>query len=273
MINNIFHYDEEDIKKKSKLDNKMKNPKIFEIDSDKKICVVGDIHGEFYKFLELYHKLPNHNFILVGDIIDRGDFSKEILNFVIENKNKNIFMVIGNHENELLNIYTKMERGEEVEKEYRRWIEIFKGDAFLKSFNKSYLDETFKKYIDFLKELPHIIKVNLINDKYEREIYISHSSLNIPLYKVDKYEVLKYNPCFKEVIWNRDHFNRLENNWSINIFGHSPVLKKELKINNSCICVDNGACGDHGLYNNGKYKKVENYLVGFTLPEENFIFV
>ena len=61
--------------------------------------MVGDVHGCFKEFLALLKKAnynsKTHRLILVGDIINRGPHSLEMLEWV---KNKGVEMVRGNHE-------------------------------------------------------------------------------------------------------------------------------------------------------------------------------
>ena len=62
----------------------------------KKHYVIGDIHGEFQKLLALIAKLPKDaNLIFVGDLIDRGLQSREIVAYIREH---NYQVIRGNHE-------------------------------------------------------------------------------------------------------------------------------------------------------------------------------
>ena len=57
--------------------------------------IIGDVHGEFDK-KALKDKLPqNANLVFVGDLVDRGKKSKEVIEFV---KDNNYSCVLGNHE-------------------------------------------------------------------------------------------------------------------------------------------------------------------------------
>jgi len=66
---------------------------------EKKTFIVGDVHGCFEEFLALLKKLnyesQKHRLILVGDLIGKGPYSLEMLNWV---KTHNIEFVRGNHE-------------------------------------------------------------------------------------------------------------------------------------------------------------------------------
>ena len=65
------------------------------------IWVIGDVHGEYDILMQLIEKLPkNAKLCFVGDLVDRGEKSAEVLDFVMEN---NHFCVLGNHELMMLN--------------------------------------------------------------------------------------------------------------------------------------------------------------------------
>ena len=61
-----------------------------------KTYIIGDIHGEYKTLLALITKLPQEaKLIFVGDLIDRGPQSKEVIAFVKERKAP---CMLGNHE-------------------------------------------------------------------------------------------------------------------------------------------------------------------------------
>ena len=58
--------------------------------------VIGDIHGCFNTLIKLLKQLPQDaKLIFVGDLCDKGNFSKETMEFVINN---NHTYIKGNHE-------------------------------------------------------------------------------------------------------------------------------------------------------------------------------
>jgi len=79
------------------------NKKLIEIKEAKKIIFVGDTHGDLeasQKVIKDYLK-PGNKIVFLGDYVDRGPFSKENLNFLLEQKEKFpdlIFLLQGNHE-------------------------------------------------------------------------------------------------------------------------------------------------------------------------------
>ncbi|MEK6552317.1 MAG: metallophosphoesterase, partial [Bacteroidota bacterium] len=53
------------------------------------IAVIGDIHGCYFTLVELYKKIirryPNIPVYTVGDLVDRGNRSSDVFEFVITN--------------------------------------------------------------------------------------------------------------------------------------------------------------------------------------------
>ena len=78
-------------------------PKLIEIKKAKKIIFVGDTHGDLevsQKVIKDYLKTGN-KIVFLGDYVDRGPFSRENLDFLLETKIKNpekIYLLQGNHE-------------------------------------------------------------------------------------------------------------------------------------------------------------------------------
>ncbi len=74
-----------------------------------KIFAIGDIHGNFDRLQKLINKLPinkeKDTLVFIGDYIDRGSFSKEVIDYVIELCSKFAYIVClsGNHEQMFLN--------------------------------------------------------------------------------------------------------------------------------------------------------------------------
>lgn len=66
--------------------------------------VIGDVHGCYKEFLEMLKQIDNKDedrIIMVGDYIDRGDRSFEMLEYM-ENAPENLQMIRGNHEEEFI---------------------------------------------------------------------------------------------------------------------------------------------------------------------------
>ena len=74
------------------------------LDINMPILVVGDLHGHLLDLLRIYRNYgfpPKQNYIFLGDYIDRGEFSLEVVLYIYAFKflyPKNVYMIRGNHE-------------------------------------------------------------------------------------------------------------------------------------------------------------------------------
>ena len=118
---------------------------------DKRLFAIGDIHGCFdalNKLVENKIQLQkNDKLILLGDYIDRGDKSKEVVDFIIKlsENGYDIIPLMGNHEAMLLDVYKN-------EKSISKWIQNG-GNETLKSFEIISVNDIESKYIQFFKSL------------------------------------------------------------------------------------------------------------------------
>jgi len=77
--------------------------KLVEIKNAKMVVFVGDTHGDLeasQKVIKDYLK-PGNKIVFLGDYVDRGPFSRENLDFLLEKKEQfpnQIFLLQGNHE-------------------------------------------------------------------------------------------------------------------------------------------------------------------------------
>ena len=68
------------------------------------VTVVGDVHGQFYDVLEIFKiagRVPDTNYIFLGDYVDRGYFSVETITLLTCLKLRypdRVTLVRGNHE-------------------------------------------------------------------------------------------------------------------------------------------------------------------------------
>ncbi|MFN8671205.1 MAG: metallophosphoesterase [Candidatus Sericytochromatia bacterium] len=94
--------------------------------------IIGDIHGCFYEFLELEEKIKEHAkansvdyfIISCGDLIDRGFYSKEVLEHFLEGKNKGTHTtILGNHEVMMLQTIEAFTTKEKLKKELKNFLE------------------------------------------------------------------------------------------------------------------------------------------------------
>ena len=178
------------------------------------IGIIGDVHGCYFTLVNLYIKIKDKcmQIYSTGDLIDRGKYSKEVIQFAIDKK---IFPVRGNHEDMLLNA---IEHSDDKKifgygnSEIDTWYAIG-GKQTQNSYIKSISFEKFKLFkneivskghLDFIKSFPLMYKLE--------KILISHGGY------------IENRPD-ENVLWNRRLPSVLE---AFQVFGHTPVDKPEL---------------------------------------------
>lgn len=185
--------------------------------SENLIAVIGDIHGCINTLKSIYGKIKNvkgePDVYTVGDLIDRGKFSKEVVQFCIDNEIKS---VRGNHEDMLLRA---------IESSEKLFSFMYK-DAELYYYNGgretqySYIESKqysqFKKFRNALKKTGHLDYLKSLPLKFEFDkCVISHAGI---IEGGDNVSIL----------WNRKSpafLNKLQ------IFGHTPLQEFVYKKN------------------------------------------
>ena len=116
-----------------------------------RLFAISDIHGCFKPFYELVVRTINlkksDRLILLGDYIDRGDQIREVVDFIIDLKEKGFDITIlkGNHEAMLIDSILDPEM-------FALWM-MNKGATTLESFGINEAGQLEKKYIDFFDSL------------------------------------------------------------------------------------------------------------------------
>jgi serine/threonine protein phosphatase 1 len=130
--------------------------------------VIGDVHGcaltlqhLLFKVIRLRH---SDKVYLLGDLIDRGPRSKEVLDTIIRLQSAGYFInsVKGNHEEMLLNACRNRN-------EFLLWLGNG-GDSTLRSFNVEDACEIPLSYRKFLDHLPYYITLD--------DFILSHAGVN-----------------------------------------------------------------------------------------------
>ncbi len=115
----------------------------------KRIAVIGDIHGCLVQLKKLYEEILKYtnDVYSVGDLIDRGEYSKESVQFCIDN---HIKPVMGNHEYTMLQCLIDDTRGKNIwDKETLRLWTYIGAEKTIESYCKN----TEKTLQDFAKEI------------------------------------------------------------------------------------------------------------------------
>lgn len=186
--------------------------------------IIGDIHGCYYTFCQLltHWNREEETLILVGDLIDRGNYSARVLKICMEltATHDNVVVLKGNHEAELIQYV--------IEGHNDNWTSQG-GDLTLLNFEENQLQT--KDYIKWLQALPL---------KFETPHFIvTHAGITET-----------ENPFLEEhddsVLWNR---KPIANIGLLQIHGHTPLRMNQAQytpISNSWN-IDTGAYYGFGL--------------------------
>lgn len=122
--------------------------------------IIGDIAGRFDELMLLLVQMPkDEKIILVGDLVDRGPKSREVVEFAMNTPN--VITLKGNHEDMMVDYFLKTGR-------YDKGIwEMNGGNATLMSYSKDSVSATVPTdHIEWMKNLPLYYK--------EDDLYVSH---------------------------------------------------------------------------------------------------
>jgi serine/threonine protein phosphatase 1 len=193
----------------------------------RRLLAIGDIHGCFDHFRELVEEKirmrKDDRLILLGDYIDRGYQSREVIDYIIDLQENGFDLIplIGNHESLMLGSIGS-------EQSSNNWF-MNGGYETLLSFGIESVKELNPKYLRFLKSLLYYY----IQDQY---IFVHagfNDEINDPF--EDKYQMIwsrreSYsNPVFKD---------------KIIIHGHTPIpfshCREEAVSDRNVINIDTG---------------------------------
>lgn len=181
--------------------------------------LISDIHGELYLFKELLEQVKyddaKDQLILLGDYIDRGPTSKEVLDFIMTLKENGAKVLMGNHEQIMLDVFEK-----ENKYEWDFWLYTAGGLATMRSYG--FTEKDLKKTGDlhdfslhnFLCEdlIKHLEFIRHLETSIEQDNYIFvHAGVDphIPFNQNTK----------KSLLWIRDEFHQKYEGQKIVIFG------------------------------------------------------
>lgn len=188
--------------------------------------VIGDLHGEITKLKSLIKliekKVNNPSLIFLGDYIDKGENSMELLDYLIELKGiyPTIFL-LGNHEHNWLNI-----------KKNKNSILKYGGSKTIQDFKSKSIEECKTKILKNYFEIFDSLKTF-----YETEnFFICHSGLSKKDLEEGKVENLNFNLNRYDFITSKSFFKKRKKI----IFGHTAFFSPY--IDEYKIGIDTGAC-------------------------------
>jgi serine/threonine protein phosphatase 1 len=221
------------------------------------IFAIGDIHGCLNELTSLHKKILTHDkfdvkndlIIYLGDYIDRGKNSKEVINQILKLKNNKIKTVnlMGNHDEFMIDFLFNNKNNIEnwlnfgLDQTLRSYgievVDFIKdgfGDDIIDNLRKSLLSKMNEEHIKFFKEL----EISFSSEKY---LFV-HAGID-PKKKLE-------DQTKKDFLWSRskDFFDKDFKTQKIIVHGHTP---EENIINNS-----HRINIDTGCYFSGKLSSV-----------------
>ena len=237
--------------------------------------IIGDVHGNFNTLKKLISKLPlNSEIIFVGDLIDRGLNSKEVVEFIRKNNYKCVF---GNHEEMMINYGTSVIETYPKHHYMNYYLSdwLYNGGkqtlisysiASIDNYDKKLLCvenkegfEAFKSDIEFFKTLPLFIELPI--KKEGKTVVVSHSNIT-DFWHLTKDESQK-NALREYLLFSRK--NPKKEVEIFNIFGHTPI--KHIDTSKHFINIDTGCY----IKNEDGYGKLSAYCIETNeVISENF---
>ena len=195
------------------------------------IYIIGDVHGCFNTLLELIKQFPNKEksqICFVGDVVDRGLFSCDVVELIIQNGYK---MVMGNHERRLLN--NKFEFLNNKVPFDRSWFFGNGGEATYRSYLGQSV-EFKQRHVDFLESRPVYLEFKDYKTQNGEHLVVSHSAVgNMWELRNDKYASEEFK---RHLLSGRGDEMQVEG--IFNVYGHTPV--KEVKFYKNSADIDTG---------------------------------
>jgi serine/threonine protein phosphatase 1 len=179
-------------------------------------AVIGDIHGCFRSFKKLVEEelrlKKSDTLYLLGDYIDRGPRSKQVIDYIIDMQDAgyDINPIRGNHEEMFLDAYRNMSN-----EGLLLWI-MNGAESTLESYGIEFISEQGigvlkqlpEEHVAFMRNLPYYIMLD--------DYIIVHAGIN---YTADE----PYKD-FRSMVWCRDCSNDIEKSGERTIIhGHTPI--------------------------------------------------
>lgn len=204
------------------------------------VTVIGDVHGCFYTLTNLIEKIeeefPQAQICLVGDLIDRGKYSCEVMDFVEEKKFK---FTLGNHEYMFLNYFRfPSQFAEEL------WFNNGAGST-LKSYEKR--SDRIEHHLKLVQKAPLFFDTE--------DCFISHAGISQLYSFMISNEILNDKKKLKKllsqhlmedfgILWCR---GPLMNIGKLQVVGHTRMLEPKYIKEKNVLYIDTGAIGGNKL--------------------------
>ena len=192
--------------------------------SKKRNYAISDIHGCFKTFKKLLRKIKFDQdcvLYLLGDYVDRGPESKQLIDWIIANK-ANVVPIMGNHEQLLIESLTNQHTE-------HQWIHRLGGLETLDSFGVTRVQDIPSKYIQWIKKLRHYVKV--------KDHVFVHGGIDFS----HKRPFRNTDTCENNMMWDRDAEAPVNTKM---VVGHTPaslhgvmmsLFTNKIRIDGGCV--------------------------------------
>jgi serine/threonine protein phosphatase 1 len=194
------------------------------------IYIIGDVHGCYKTLLALVEKLPkNAKICFVGDLIDRGKNSRDIIEFVKSNKYDCVY---GNHEYFMVESHPYINIDNE-NKTLKRWIEKGGGLATIQNYSNraDMLD-----HVNYLKSVPIYKEYKDYKTNDGRYLVVSHSAIGKAWELRNSKNEDDAKQLLNHALWSRNKHS--DNKDIFNVYGHT--ILEEVYINEYNANIDLG---------------------------------
>jgi len=221
--------------------------------------VIGDVHGCFLTLKKLISTIgEQNNFFCIGDLIDKGPKSKEVIDLCLKN---NIKSIRGNHEHLFIIYIEKYLNNENIINS--NWIKEWGGKNTLESYRED--KKLLKEHLEYLKLLPLYRELKI----KEETFFLSHG-FGLPYYHLkENYEkshrpIMSNRPYSKYFnINDKENLKKLKDHNVINIFGHE-AFKEVFYHEDLYYGIDTGC-----VY--GKTFETKGHLTAMCLEDKSFV--
>jgi serine/threonine protein phosphatase 1 len=204
------------------------------------IGIIGDIHGCYHTLVTLVEKVktkyPGIDLYCVGDIVDRGNFSHLVVEYIFSQK---IHTTLGNHDN--LFCHAFFNPGDE-------WALIWEMNGCQKTMAYySQHEELWKLHAEFIRKFPlHYIREGCLITHAGVSRYIFDSMkgfVHDENFEWGDFLKVSQNDEFG-VLWNRTPLQRLE---LLQVVGHTRHEEVYFSKLNNAMYIDTAACAGNKL--------------------------
>lgn len=214
------------------------------------IYIIGDVHGCYKTLLALIDKLPNkdNKICFVGDLCDKGNNSKDVIEFV---KSNNYDCVLGNHEVMFIDNVTEILKTNKIDEESSFWINRCGGKETLENYDND--KKLLQEHISYFKTLPLFLEYKHLKTKDNRYLVVSHSHiLSSWKYKDYAKDSSEFKALENECLNSR--YKKHDNTNIFNVYGHTPLENPSITEYNANIDL---GCFFKNEYNSGKLCALE----------------